>query len=226
MLIDWHTLWTIRNGERHGRDKKAQRINRLAQLERDLISIYQFEPEVLASGKDLLDTPINELLTLPPDGIHKWITSRRPIILQSRREVRCHSTCNVQLLPTYIHPLCQSKPKRPAHPIISQEPNPTPTANTLITSFMPRIPTNPIRRHLPARPSMKSLRLVQAPFEFLNFPTYVIPITAQSIPQLISTTSLPVYAPLLGEGKIANNLINILFYLLYLDQRGKSSMKP
>jgi hypothetical protein len=125
MLIDWHTLWTIRNGERHGRDKKAQRINRLAQLERDLISIYQFEPEVLASGKDLLDTPINELLTLPPDGIHKWITSRRPIILQSRREVRCHSTCNVQLLPTYFYPLRQSKTKTscsPTHPATQSGP--------------------------------------------------------------------------------------------------------
>jgi hypothetical protein len=40
MLIDCHTLWTIQNGERHGTDKKAQRINRLAQLEWDLISIY------------------------------------------------------------------------------------------------------------------------------------------------------------------------------------------
>jgi hypothetical protein len=69
MLIDCHTLWTIRNGKRHGTDKKAQRINRLAQLERDLISIYQFEPEVLASNKDLFNTPINELL--PPDEIDK-----------------------------------------------------------------------------------------------------------------------------------------------------------
>jgi hypothetical protein len=169
MLIDCHTLWTIRNGERHGTDKKTQCINRLAQLERDLISIYQFEPEVLASDKNLFDTPIDELLTLPPDEIDKWITSRRPIILQSRREARRHSTCNVQLLPTYFHPLRQSKPKRPARPLTPQ-PNPTPTANTLITLFMPRIPTNPFRRHLPARPSMQSRRLVQAPFEFHEFP--------------------------------------------------------
>jgi hypothetical protein len=72
--------------------------------------IYQFEPAVLASNKDLFDTPIDNLLTLPPDEIDKWITSRRPIILQSRRKARRHSTCNVQLLPSYFHPLRQSKP--------------------------------------------------------------------------------------------------------------------
>jgi hypothetical protein len=69
MLIDCHTLWTIRNGEQHGTDKKTQRITRLVQLERDLLSIYKFEPEVLASDKDLFDTPIDELLTLSPDEI-------------------------------------------------------------------------------------------------------------------------------------------------------------
>jgi hypothetical protein len=155
MLIDCHTLWTIQNGERHGTGKKTQRITRLVQLERDLLSIYKFEPEVLASNKDLFDTPIDELLTLSPDEIDKWITSRRPIILQSRREARRHSTSNVQLLPTYFHPLRQSKPKRHARPPIPQQSNPAPTANTLITLFMPRIPTNPVRRHLPARPSLQ-----------------------------------------------------------------------
>jgi hypothetical protein len=85
MLIDCHTLWTIRNGEQHGTDKKSQRITHLVQLERDLITVYKLEPDVLASDKDLFDTPIYELLTLSPDEIEKWITSRRPIILQSRR---------------------------------------------------------------------------------------------------------------------------------------------
>jgi hypothetical protein len=105
MLINCHNLWTIRNGERHGTNKIAQRITRLAQLERDLVSIYQYESKVLASNKDLFDTPIDKVMTLPPDKIDKWITSRRPIILQSHREARRHSTRNVNLLPTYFHPL-------------------------------------------------------------------------------------------------------------------------
>jgi hypothetical protein len=75
------------------------------QLERDLITIYKLEPDVLASDNDLFDTPIDELLTLSPDEIEKWITSRHPIILQSRCEARRHITSNVQLLPTYFHPL-------------------------------------------------------------------------------------------------------------------------
>jgi hypothetical protein len=150
-------------------DKKTQRISRLVQLERDLITIYKLEPDVLAFDKDLFDTPIDELLTLSPDESEKWITSRRPIILQSRREARRHSTSNVQLLPTYFHPLRQSKPNRPFCPPIPQS-NPAPTANALITPYMPRIPTNPIRRQIPAQPSMNPRRLVQAAFEFYEFP--------------------------------------------------------
>jgi hypothetical protein len=169
MLIDCHTLWTIRNGERHGTNKKTQCISRLVQLERDLITIYKLEPDVLASYKDLFDTPIDELLTLSLDEIEKWITSRRPIILQSRRKARRHSTSNIQLLPTYFHPLQQSKPNRLFRPPIPQS-NPAPTANTLITSYMPRIPTNPIRRQIPARPSMNPRCLLQAAFEFYEFP--------------------------------------------------------
>jgi hypothetical protein len=105
MLIDCHTLWTIGNGERHGTNKNAQCINREGQFERDLLSIYKFEPGVLTSNKDLIDTPIGELMTLPPDKIGKWITSCCPIILQSHYKARHHNTCNVKLLSTYFHPL-------------------------------------------------------------------------------------------------------------------------
>jgi hypothetical protein len=50
MLVNSHTLWTLCNGKRHGTNKKAQRINCLAQLERDLLTIYKYNPEVLASN--------------------------------------------------------------------------------------------------------------------------------------------------------------------------------
>jgi hypothetical protein len=68
LLVNCHTLWTaLCNGERHGTGKKAQRINCLAQLKRDLLTIYKYEPEqVLASDKDLFETPIDELLTFLP----------------------------------------------------------------------------------------------------------------------------------------------------------------
>jgi hypothetical protein len=83
MLIDCHTLWTLRTGERHGTDKKAQCINRLAQLRWGLLTIYKYEPKVLASDKDLFDTLINKLLTFLPAESDKWIVSHHSIILQS-----------------------------------------------------------------------------------------------------------------------------------------------
>jgi hypothetical protein len=70
MLVNCHTLWTrLRNGKRHGTNKKAQRINRLAQLDRDLLTIYKYDPKVLASNEDLFHNPIDKLLTFPPNEI-------------------------------------------------------------------------------------------------------------------------------------------------------------
>jgi hypothetical protein len=71
MLVNCHTLWTLRNDKWHGTNKKAQRINRLAQLERDLLTIYKYNPGVLASIEDLFDNPIDKLLTFPPNEIEK-----------------------------------------------------------------------------------------------------------------------------------------------------------
>jgi hypothetical protein len=140
MLVDCHALWTLRNGEQHGTNKKAQRINRLAQFEQDLLTIYKYKTKVLASDKDLFDTPIDEMLTLPPNEIDKWIVSHRPIILQSHQEARHHSTCHVRLLPTHFHPLRRSKAKRPIRPP-SPHPHSAPTVDSFITSFMNEIPT-------------------------------------------------------------------------------------
>ncbi len=67
-----------RNVKRHGTNKKAQRINRLAQLKRDLVTIYKYDPEVLASDKNLFDNPIDKLLTFSPDEIEKWIVFPPP----------------------------------------------------------------------------------------------------------------------------------------------------
>jgi hypothetical protein len=71
MLVNYHTLRTLCNGKRHGTNKKAQRINRLAQLERDLQTIYKYDTKVLASNEDLFDNPIDKLLTFPPNEIEK-----------------------------------------------------------------------------------------------------------------------------------------------------------
>jgi hypothetical protein len=149
MLVNCHTLWTLCNGKQHGTNKKAQRINRLAHLERDLLTIYKYDPEVLASNDDLFDNPINRLLTFPPNENEKLIVSPRPIILQSRREARRHSTCHVRLLLTSFHPLRRLKPKRPIRPA-NPHPHSTPTFNSLITWFMYRIPTTLTRQCPPA----------------------------------------------------------------------------
>jgi hypothetical protein len=69
MLIDFLTLQTLCNGKQHGTNKKAQCINRLVQLKGDILTIYKYKPKVLPSNEDLFDTPIDEVLTSPPNEI-------------------------------------------------------------------------------------------------------------------------------------------------------------
>ncbi len=66
-------------------DKKTTKC--LKELEWNLVEIYKYKLEVLASDHDIFQTPINELLTLPPGKIAKWITSHKPIILHSTSSV-------------------------------------------------------------------------------------------------------------------------------------------
>jgi hypothetical protein len=120
------------------------------QLERDLVEIYKYEPEVLASDRDIFSTPICELMTLPPGEIAKWIASCKPIILYSRRDARQRSTKSVRLLPTYFHPLrkrpiARPRPRRrfsdPSHESPSSSYAYNDTTDTLITEHFTRQPT-------------------------------------------------------------------------------------
>jgi hypothetical protein len=86
MFVDCHNLWTLQNEERHGKEQTRKQARRLAQLKRDLLEIFKYKSEVLASDRDIFHTPVSTLLTLPPNEILKWIKSRKPIILHSRRE--------------------------------------------------------------------------------------------------------------------------------------------
>jgi hypothetical protein len=69
-LVECHNLWLLRNDERHGNEQSQKRTRALEQLERDLIEIFKFESEVLASDRDIFDTPISDLLTLSPSKIN------------------------------------------------------------------------------------------------------------------------------------------------------------
>jgi hypothetical protein len=108
---------------------------------------------------------------MSPGEIDKWIYSRRPIILRSRREARRHSTSSVRLLPTFFHPLQRSRtPRR-----IRTDLNPTPASETItppITAHFRRILSETIRRRPRTCPSTppQSRRLIQAPFEFHEYP--------------------------------------------------------
>jgi hypothetical protein len=172
LLSECHALWTLRNGERHGTEQSIQRQKRLEQLERDLIELYKYEHEVLASDRDLFDRSIANLITMPLNEISKWIISRKPIILFSRREANRRNVSHTRLLPAYFHPLHnrprKRKPRRPTSPV---DPASNPSITPMISAHYVRLPSVPVRRRL--RPSSTSAKrpLIQIPLEFPDNPT-------------------------------------------------------
>jgi hypothetical protein len=172
LLVECHNLWLLRNDERHGKEQSQKRTRRLEQLERDLIAIFQFESEVLASDRDIFDTPISDLLTLPPSEITKWIASRKPIILQSRRAARRSSTHITRLLPTYFHPLRKSSRKQRKHRHRKLRPmDLIPTTpddyddhtETFMTEHFSRLPVVRARKLKRTKPSHRRRKLRQQP---------------------------------------------------------------
>ena len=164
MLVDCHALWILRNGERHGTEKQHKRTKRLEQLERDLQELYAYQTEVLAADRDLFDTSIEDLLTMQPGDISKWIVSRKPIILQSRREANRSNLNHVRLLPTYFHPLARRrKVKKPR----SKRPSPPPPTTSiiapLITAYFRRseVPILRRRRSVPSTHLVTRTKLTQ-----------------------------------------------------------------
>jgi hypothetical protein len=139
MLVDCHMLWILRKGEIHDMEKQQKWTKQLEQLERDLVEIYKYHTEVLAADRDLFDTFIEDLLTMQPGNITKWIVSQKPIILQSRQEVNGQNLNYVRLLHTYFHPLaCRHKAKKP-HPKRLTPPLPTTSSIApLITEYFRR----------------------------------------------------------------------------------------
>jgi hypothetical protein len=161
MLVDCHNLWILRNEERHGKEQTQKRTRRLAQLERELIELYKYHTEVLASDRDIFSTPISGFLTLPPAEITKWIKSRKPIILFSRREARRKSVSTVRLLPSYYHPLrrtpatvrrAKTGPQRKLKPsdLLSQR-DYDDELDTLMTEHFSRLPAVRARKPKPRK---------------------------------------------------------------------------
>jgi hypothetical protein len=60
--LQWQTTWHQQKDSTHQPP---------AQLERDLLTIYKYDPKVLASNEDLFDNPMDKLLTFPRNEIEK-----------------------------------------------------------------------------------------------------------------------------------------------------------
>jgi hypothetical protein len=176
LLVACHSLWTIRNSERHGTEQSQKRKRRSQQLERDLHDLFRFKSTVLASDLDIFATPVSKLITLPPSEIEKWIKSRRPIILHSRREAIKLSITDVRLLPQYFPLLPRRRParKRTASTRLQRTPPSVPAHTTqLLTEHFSRLfstrqpRTRPTESHYRFDP--KSYE--QQPLQFGDLPT-------------------------------------------------------
>jgi hypothetical protein len=129
---------------------------------------------LLIGTSSIFDTAIKDLLTMQPGDITKWIISRKPIILQSRREANQRNQNHVRLLPTYFHPLAwRRKVKKPR----SKRPTPPPLTTSiiapLITKYFRRSEAPILRRRRPV-PSNHLVIRPKLTQQAIQFPDDVI----------------------------------------------------
>ena len=175
LLTECHSLWLLRNGKRHGTEQQQKRTRRIKQLERDLNNLFKYKSTVLASDRDIFSTPVSDLIALPPSDIEKWIKSRKPIILHSRREaIKCSITC-IRLLPTYFPTLPRRKPRRPTRrfPSPSSSPSPHTLINQHMTKHFAILPLVRLKRTNPKVTPYQPVHrtLAQQPLQFGDSPT-------------------------------------------------------
>jgi hypothetical protein len=78
-MVELHTLWTLHNGEYHGREQQYKNTCRLQQLEHDLNNLFQYKPSILASNKYLKNAiPIANLITLPHAKLRSGLSHGSP----------------------------------------------------------------------------------------------------------------------------------------------------
>ena len=86
MLQSWLELWSIRNGERHGRDALTRAEARRQQVLRELEIAHSYKDDIMPHHNWILDKPIEEKKQQRTHALRIWLGSNVPILKESYKE--------------------------------------------------------------------------------------------------------------------------------------------
>ena len=88
-------LWEMRNKDKHGRDARHERSQRLARLHSELGALYDLQPLVLSQDKVYFWDSLENHKSDHSRSIAQWIRSYGPLLRASAKEAKRHALVNV-----------------------------------------------------------------------------------------------------------------------------------
>ena len=92
-LQQWHLLWTLRNGDRHGTDYKSREEAARRQAIREVSQVYSTYQGVIQPKHNwILATPLEQRLKNRTYVLRAWINSYEPVLKKSHEYQTCLET--------------------------------------------------------------------------------------------------------------------------------------
>jgi hypothetical protein len=86
LLQAWLDIWTLRNGDRHGRDKQTRTQAAKAQAIRELQQLYDLQGQVKPEHEWLFQTPLQARINMTTYSIRAFISNWKPVLVESYKE--------------------------------------------------------------------------------------------------------------------------------------------
>ena len=88
LWTDWFQLWTMRNEDRHGKDKTAQAQAKREQVIREVSFLYQMSGDVQRKDMDVFDTDLETMIQSSTANMFAWKSNWEKIITASVQRER------------------------------------------------------------------------------------------------------------------------------------------
>ena len=85
---DWFELWTMRNEDRHGKDKSSRASAKRGQMIREVEALYMLASEVHPEDTDIFDVELETLLQRSTSSLFSWKANWEPVIRSSINKYR------------------------------------------------------------------------------------------------------------------------------------------
>ena len=108
----YSTLWKQRDDARHGVDKATKVLATRAQLQQELIQLYDYKHQMHQSDQEIFFPDVQTHLKESITSIRNWLSCYKPLILHSKRRVIHITQTSHKAITTYFKSIPKIRRRR------------------------------------------------------------------------------------------------------------------